>query len=833
MFKKFFSRKKFYRTTEKILSFFMILSLLIFQTFPVFLVMAQENSSQEREIEESQESFPTEKIEEKIEEVQKEDTEEEKEKAEEETAEVPEKKPDITETDKEIQNPEEDIAQEESCQEKEICPEISIENENEAVITDNIETVANTGGNEINGEAETEKNTSENTPESDILEAAQNESEGENLTDLTDEENIQSENEANVSVATEEAISETTVVNDINKNIVTQNGNDLSLNIYGDYSGEINLLAEFEKVLKKARETGEDSLTDIIIRNINNAKVENEVETLANTGGNLIESKEGDSEVQTGDAAAFSLVVNFINTNIVGNNWLFATLNIFGTWAGNLVVPGEGVLEMPASRDFSNVEIVNENEAQIENNVETVANSGENDIISENGSADIQTGEALAETSVKNIVNTSIVKNNWFFLLINNMGSWSGKLLGWDNGESDTLEYDFENQKEDILEGDLSVHNKNIAEVENNLLTVANTGENLVSGETGKSSIITEGAYAFSKVFNFINTNIVGDNWFFAVVNNMGNWQGDVEFAYPDLSISITDGKEKADFGEKLDYSVRIKNIGRAACQETHVSAKVGVEDKNWEIPALGAGEEKEFSFSLTAPNFSDEMEASALVQTQTEEKILENNSAQDQTFVRAGRSGHFDYNDEDENKISISRSSTALGDLRPGDHLKNSILLENSGETDVSGVVLRDTMLGEDGQAAVFYEWPIGDMKEGTKIRVEYEMVVNNPGRSFKIAYEAQAYGETEEGEEVESRKVRDAFTIFGFVLPAQAAEEEVLSSAYDEEAFPRQILGTEITELDKKLPILFWILAAISYALAINWAYFPIKKVRNRLIS
>ena len=45
---------------------------------------------------------------------------------------------------------------------------------------------------------------------------------------------------------------------------------------------------------------------------------------------------EGDADISTGDAYASSNVVNMVNTNIIGRNWIFAIFNIFGNWSGNL-----------------------------------------------------------------------------------------------------------------------------------------------------------------------------------------------------------------------------------------------------------------------------------------------------------------------------------------------------------------------------------------------------------------------------------------------------------------------------------------------------------------
>src|SRR3990167_979513 len=72
----------------------------------------------------------------------------------------------------------------------------------------------------------------------------------------------------------------------------------------------------------------------------NSATVHTDVEVLAETGGNRAETVDGTAVITTGDAYAAANVVNLINTNIVGRNWVFATFNIFGSWSGDIAFGG-------------------------------------------------------------------------------------------------------------------------------------------------------------------------------------------------------------------------------------------------------------------------------------------------------------------------------------------------------------------------------------------------------------------------------------------------------------------------------------------------------------
>lgn len=73
----------------------------------------------------------------------------------------------------------------------------------------------------------------------------------------------------------------------------------------------------------------------------NTAVLENDVHVYALTGENRATTDGvAPASVSTGDAYAAANVVNLVNTNIVGRNWIFAIFNIFGDWNGNISFGG-------------------------------------------------------------------------------------------------------------------------------------------------------------------------------------------------------------------------------------------------------------------------------------------------------------------------------------------------------------------------------------------------------------------------------------------------------------------------------------------------------------
>ncbi len=87
-------------------------------------------------------------------------------------------------------------------------------------------------------------------------------------------------------------------------------------------------------------EDGSDCGTDcgdiVSITGKNVAYIKNTVTATAGTGGNTITGAD-DATIATGNASATAAAFNFVNNNVVGSNWFFGIVNVFGSWGGDLV----------------------------------------------------------------------------------------------------------------------------------------------------------------------------------------------------------------------------------------------------------------------------------------------------------------------------------------------------------------------------------------------------------------------------------------------------------------------------------------------------------------
>lgn len=249
----------------------------------------------------------------------------------------------------------------------------------------------------------------------------------------------------------------------------------------------------------------------------NKAEVENDVDAESETGGNEAEENTGGTvEITTGAADTSVKLSTSANANwatVGGGEGEGATLSmrILGNGANS-----ENEIELEVERSL---ELVQDNYAEVENDVDAEAETGDNEV-EENtgGEAIIDTGDADTEVTVDNMVNF-----NWADADCGCLFDVSAKIA--DNG------VDTENEIEAELEDELGVFQGNCTdkdgkpvedcEVENDLDAESETGDNKAEenggGSQGDPSITTGDADTTVDVSNTGNSNMYGtelpDEW--------------------------------------------------------------------------------------------------------------------------------------------------------------------------------------------------------------------------------------------------------------------------------------------------------------------------------
>ena len=406
--------------------------------------------------------------------------------------------------------------------------------------------------------------------------------------------NIASDNTGNASISTGNASLLSTLFNMANTNIFgTEAVNILYQDVYGNYSGNIDLssaspyslfnLAQNPLTLTSSNDTTgfnsdntagvNGSLTFDILNN-NDGNLLNDLNLESITGNNTASDNTGDATIETGDADIIANLINMLNTNIITSQFYFGVVNVYGNWLGNLILPEypssssySGNLASSASNSFTgstsdntadtnisqDLTQTNDNTAAVNNNLNLTTDSGGNSAAKNTGSGFVDSGDTSGEANLANWVNTNIVSDSpWWLVMINNLGSWipvlsnpaTGTQIVLDldslglsgstgssataNAENDHTGSSSTNSASTDLTIDGTITNQNTGTITNNVDGLALTGGNNADRNTGNGSVTTGDASIWLNVLNFLNTNISAPSVMLTIVNIFGSWTGDV-----------------------------------------------------------------------------------------------------------------------------------------------------------------------------------------------------------------------------------------------------------------------------------------------------------------
>lgn len=329
----------------------------------------------------------------------------------------------------------------------------------------------------------------------------------------------------------------------------------------------------------------------------NTADVVNDFTLTANSGYNGTSYNVGDSQIETGDANVAANLLNFVNSTVDGG--VAFVVNVFGDLVGDIIFPdlasggastggitasntgnGSGstntsdiLLNNETNADFNNI-------ANIDNNLIIDAETGENTTNGNTGGSNsIDTGDVFVNAEVLNVANINSLGGDepLWLLLVNNMGTWTGQIVGALTGQNYTgseglVFYVDENGEvlaQNSANGSGSTNDASIAQTNtqdttinntanlvNNVNINANTGNNHANNNTGGTSEIETGdVNVAASIINFVNTNLIGRKLMVGIVNVFGSWKGDAVPPGQDPQASESSSQESAQGGQTIDVA--------------------------------------------------------------------------------------------------------------------------------------------------------------------------------------------------------------------------------------------------------------------------------------
>lgn len=381
-----------------------------------------------------------------------------------------------------------------------------------------------------------------------------------------------SEQVGDPSINTGDATGTGAILNDTNLNVALSNpssSGDGSLNIINSGNGA------------DSSNSGAVTITDDNTTNqTNTAVVENNLEVQSETGGNTADRNVGSTTIETGDANVTGTIVNNVNTNIEGV--AVAEFNVEDVHTGDLLldfagncISGCGVFDVSLENTGNGADSDNDlsldsttnnttdqtNDATVFNNMTLEADSGNNSASrNTGGDSSIITGDANVAANVLTFANNNF-SGNILYGVVNIFGDLIGDIIldeatlaalgACGSCQGDITAKNIGNgagSENDILV-DNTVNNEvfqfNDANIENNLIMEAETGDNQTSQNTGgNSSIKTGNASVDAQVLNIANSNIVGGVWWLVIVNEAGQWVGKILGAPDGTNFAGSSGTE-------------------------------------------------------------------------------------------------------------------------------------------------------------------------------------------------------------------------------------------------------------------------------------------------
>lgn len=379
--------------------------------------------------------------------------------------------------------------------------------------------------------------------------------------------NNQSDNDGPVAMQTGSSNAEGRIVNKGNTNVSEDSDNLGSAQSEANDSFAHNAEAENVNTEEDSENFAygkeSDSLT---VENSNTAYVDNQMLVEGTSGANSLTDNDGDAKLTSGDIELIANLLNILNLNITGQDFLHLIVNIFDDLNGNLDLDdiakvlgfsddddleviarnentGEDSKNTATAEENKTLGVNNNNTAEVNNELNAKGTSGANDVSGNDGGAEVVTGRIKILANLLNFINANFSGEKWRFIMINVFGGLMGNIylpstdpyLEGDDSSAVAENTDPGEGSSNISSASsletTSVSNTNDVELTNTVSAVGISGNNEQVGNDdgdGAHTMQTGGTDIAARILNFLDFNITGDNWVFLVVNVFGKWMGQI-----------------------------------------------------------------------------------------------------------------------------------------------------------------------------------------------------------------------------------------------------------------------------------------------------------------
>jgi hypothetical protein len=221
------------------------------------------------------------------------------------------------------------------------------------------------------------------------------------------------------------------LLNIVNTNSINSTGTIQMTNLPEGYNGDLDFRIESTKS-SPCNLSDCGGVENISAKIQNDAEIDNVLALQAGSGANTV-STAGGGIIDTGNASVGLNLVNVANTNFVNSNYFLLALNSFKDVNGDIVLPSLAEFLKAVVGYGENTNIVSNQSADINNNLNLDALTGDN--VSKNSLTSLtETGDANTFTNVYNNVNSNLFGGKTISILLRVTGNWLGKIIGLPEG---------------------------------------------------------------------------------------------------------------------------------------------------------------------------------------------------------------------------------------------------------------------------------------------------------------------------------------------------------------------------------------------------------------
>lgn len=273
----------------------------------------------------------------------------------------------------------------------------------------------------------------------------------------------------------------------------------------------------------------------------NTAAMQNDINVNAQSGNVTGSSNTTVGNLTSGTANAVANVVNMINSAITAGNSFIGTINIYGNFDGDILMPEEAIQALLASNEIpkttinasqiqNNQAVVNmTNDQAITNNVNANATSGNATLTGNTNAGSATSGNGNTNITVLNLTGQQVVGSNALLVFVNVLGSWVGMIVNAPAGATAAALGSGDTVQNTSINNTLEADIDNDFTIENNINLNAQSGNVTGQHNTTVGNATSGDATASANIANFSNSNFSLGGWFWALfINVFGKWNGSV-----------------------------------------------------------------------------------------------------------------------------------------------------------------------------------------------------------------------------------------------------------------------------------------------------------------